>query len=146
MIWFNEKLINYLGPGETIWWHRFRSTLALVMVWCLTAPSHCLDQCWLIINEDCWHLAEGNFTETVLDISQYKVFKNCIYGWVSAKKNVTPLLKHKGYIFPALTYRYVNSARTPGCQYVKHDLTKQRKNKTICLFHGMYCIFKHHTV
>ena len=34
---------------------RSGSTLAQVMAWCLTAPSHYLNQCWLIINEVHWH-------------------------------------------------------------------------------------------
>ena len=38
-----------------IWWHGSGSTLAQVMAWCLTAPSHYLNQCWLIINEILWH-------------------------------------------------------------------------------------------
>ena len=56
-------------PSDAIWWHRSRLSLAQVMACCLTAPSHYLDQCWLIINEAHWHLAEGNFTEIVPDIS-----------------------------------------------------------------------------
>ena len=33
-----------------IWHHRTGSTLVQVMAWCLTAPSHNLNQCWLF----CW--------------------------------------------------------------------------------------------
>ena len=36
--WLN--LINSLWPGDDVWWYRSGSTLAQVMVWCLTAPSH----------------------------------------------------------------------------------------------------------
>ena len=46
------------------------------MAWCLQAPSHYLNQCYLDTNEACWHLAVGNFTETVLEIAYYKVSKN----------------------------------------------------------------------
>ena len=38
---------NSLWPGDAIWRHGTRSTLAQVMVCCLTAPSHYLNQCWL---------------------------------------------------------------------------------------------------
>ena len=31
------------------WWYRSWSTLAQVMAWCCQAPSHYLNQCWLII-------------------------------------------------------------------------------------------------
>ena len=47
--------INSLWPSETIWWHKSGSTLAQVMAWCLTAPSHYLNQCWLIISKVQWH-------------------------------------------------------------------------------------------
>ena len=43
--------INSLWPSDTKWRHRYGSTLAQVMACCLTAPSHYLNQCWLIISE-----------------------------------------------------------------------------------------------
>ena len=43
--------VNSLRPREAIWWHRSGSTLAQVMACCLTAPSHYLNQCWLIISK-----------------------------------------------------------------------------------------------
>ena len=45
--------INSLWPGDTIWRHRSGSTLVQVMACCLMAPSHYLNQCWLIISEVC---------------------------------------------------------------------------------------------
>ena len=41
--------------------HRSGSTLAQVMACCLTAPSHYLNQCWLIIRKVLWHSSEGIF-------------------------------------------------------------------------------------
>ena len=41
---------NSLWPSDTIWRQRSGSTLAQVMACCLTAPSHYLNQCWLIIS------------------------------------------------------------------------------------------------
>ena len=32
------------------------------MAYCLTAPSHFLNQCWLIISGDIWYSPMGNFT------------------------------------------------------------------------------------
>ena len=45
---------NSLCPSDAIWQHRSGSTLAQVMACCLTAPSHYLNQCWLIISEVQW--------------------------------------------------------------------------------------------
>ena len=42
-------------PSDAIWRHRSRSTLAQVMACCLTAPSHYLNQCWLIISKFLWY-------------------------------------------------------------------------------------------
>ena len=42
---------NSLWPSDAIWRHRSGSTLAQVMACCLTAPSHYLNQCWLIISQ-----------------------------------------------------------------------------------------------
>ena len=42
---------NSLRPSDTIWRHRSGSTLAQVMACCLIAPSHYLNQCWLIISK-----------------------------------------------------------------------------------------------
>ena len=38
-------------PNDAIWRHRSGSTLAQVMACCLKAPSHYLNQCWLIISK-----------------------------------------------------------------------------------------------
>ena len=46
---------NSLRPSDAIWWQKTGSTLTQVMACCLTAPSHYLNQCWLIINEVQWH-------------------------------------------------------------------------------------------
>ena len=52
-----------LRPGDAIWRHRSMSTLAQIMACCLTAPSHYLNQCWLMISEVLWHSPDTNFTE-----------------------------------------------------------------------------------
>ena len=44
-----HMLADSLWPSDNILWHRSGSTLAQVMAWCLTAPSHYLNQCWLVI-------------------------------------------------------------------------------------------------
>ena len=55
------NVINSLGPSDAIWWQRSGSTLVQVMACCLTAPSHYLNQCWLIISKVEWHSSKGNF-------------------------------------------------------------------------------------
>ena len=62
-------LISTLGPSDTIWRHRSGSSLAQVMACCLMAPSHYLNQCWLIISEVQWHSYQGNFTRDASTIN-----------------------------------------------------------------------------
>ena len=54
--------INSLWPSDTIWRQRSGSTLAQGADCCLTASSHYLNQCWLIISEVQWHSHKSNFT------------------------------------------------------------------------------------
>ena len=63
--------INSLWPSDTIWWHKSGSTLAQVMACCLTAPSHYLNQCWLISGKVQWHPSESNFTRDTSVISHW---------------------------------------------------------------------------
>ena len=54
--------VNSLWPSGAIWRHGTRSTSAQVMACCLTAPSHYLNQCWLIISKVLWQPPESNLT------------------------------------------------------------------------------------
>ena len=49
--WFSTSKVNSLWPNDAMWRQRSWSTLAQVMACCLTAPSHYLNQCWLIISK-----------------------------------------------------------------------------------------------
>ena len=53
--------LNSLGPSDAIWWQRSGSTLAQVMACSLTAPSHYLNQCWLMTNEVLLISPDSNF-------------------------------------------------------------------------------------
>ena len=66
-LWFNITLycFNSLWPSYAIWRPRSGSTLAQVMACCLTALSHYLDQCWLLINEVLQHLPIRTISQRV---------------------------------------------------------------------------------
>ena len=49
-----QSCVNSLRPSDAIWQHISGSTLAQVMAWCSQAPSHYLNQCWLIISKVLW--------------------------------------------------------------------------------------------
>ena len=65
--------------SDAIWRHRSGPTLAQIMAWCLTAPSHYLSQCYLIANKVIW----GHFHDKIWryqSVSQdWKYhYQNCI--------------------------------------------------------------------
>ena len=60
----NIIMVNSLWPSDTKWGNRSGSTLDQVMAWCLTAPSHYLNQCWLLIEVVLWNSSESNFTRS----------------------------------------------------------------------------------
>ena len=53
--------VNSLRPSDAIWRQWSWTTLAQVMACCLTAPSHYLNQCWLITRGVLWHTSESSF-------------------------------------------------------------------------------------
>ena len=46
------------------------------MACCLTAPSHYLNQCWLIISKVEWHSSKGNFTRDTSAMNHWNYLKN----------------------------------------------------------------------
>ena len=58
-----------LWRSDTIWRQRSGSTLAQVIACCLTAPSHYLKQCWLIVIELQRNSYYGNFTRDASTIN-----------------------------------------------------------------------------
>ena len=54
--------VNSLWPSDATWQHIYGSRLAQAMAWCRQAPSHYLNQCWLLISEVLWHSPLSNFT------------------------------------------------------------------------------------
>ena len=72
----NNTLVNSLGPSDAIWWQRSGSPLAQVMACSLMAPSHYLNQCWLIISKVEWHSSKGKFTRDTSAINHWNYLEN----------------------------------------------------------------------
>ena len=56
------------------------SKLAQVMAWCLMAPSHYQNQCWLIIRDILWHSPENNFIMSAQANILWNDFKYCSFN------------------------------------------------------------------
>ena len=67
---------NSLWPSDAIWRQRSGSTFAQVMACCLTAPSHYLNQCWLIVSKVQRHSSEGNFTIDTSAMNHWNYLEN----------------------------------------------------------------------
>ena len=74
-----KQWVNSLWPSDTIWRHKSGSTLDQVMACCLMAPSHYLNQCWLIISKVQWHSSECNFTRDTSAISHWNYLENDLF-------------------------------------------------------------------
>ena len=72
-------LFNWLGPNDAIWQQGSGSTWTQVMACCLTAPSHYLNQCWLIIRKVQWYSSEDNFTSDISAINHWNKLENYLY-------------------------------------------------------------------
>ena len=68
--------LNSLWSSDTIWRQKSGSTLAQVMACCLTAPSHYLNQCWLIFSEILWRSHKGNFRGNIQESYPWYEFEN----------------------------------------------------------------------
>ena len=67
---------THLYPCDAIRWHRSGSILAQVIACCLVAPSHYLNQCWLLISEVLYS-SESNFTARASANIRYNEFEKC---------------------------------------------------------------------
>ena len=72
---FYPRCVNSLWLSDIIWWQGSRSILGQVMAFCLTAPSHYLNQCWLMISKVLWRSPDSNFTENTHDIYRWNEFE-----------------------------------------------------------------------
>ena len=64
--------VNPLRPSDAILRWRSWLTLVQVMACCLTAPSHYMSQCWLIISKVLWHSSEDIIKKEDLKIPNNK--------------------------------------------------------------------------
>ena len=72
-------IIHFIGIKCVIWWHWFGSTLPHIMDWCLTAPSHHLNKCWLIIQGVMCHSPEHKFYKKCSRKYSYHMFGNSTF-------------------------------------------------------------------
>ena len=57
------ECVNSLWSNDAIWQHRSGSTMVQVMVCFLTAPSHYMNRCLVLISEVLWHPSEKFYIE-----------------------------------------------------------------------------------
>ena len=67
---YDSSDFNSLWPSDAMKPQGTASTLGQEMACCLTAPSHYLNQCWLIISKVMWHSQEGIILRRSEDTNQ----------------------------------------------------------------------------
>ena len=67
--------VNSLASFDAVWRRWNWSTLSRVMACCLTARSHYLNKCWLVIKSILWQSPLTNFAKYALEINPRHVFR-----------------------------------------------------------------------
>ena len=122
-VWFNS-----LWPSDAIWRHRTGSTLDQVMACCLTAPSHYLNQCWLIISKVHWHSSEGNFAKDTSAINHYNQLENNFFQ-ISIKSTWDPWVNNVA-LNPQMYIRKVHTI---------HSMIADWQRTAFHFSYSMYC-------
>ena len=74
---FSCLIINSVLPSNTICWYiQIWVNMVQLMAWCNQAPSHYLNQCWLIIKGILWCLPERNLTWSAHKFNPQHVFRD----------------------------------------------------------------------
>ena len=96
--------VNSLWPSDLIYLRSW-STLIQVMAYCLIAPSHYLNQCWLTIKEILWHPFHGNVYLNTQVINPKVMFEIYTFEITATSPRVqwVTLLKHWIYLPVAIT-------------------------------------------
>ena len=118
-----SQWVNSLGPSETKWRQRTGSTLAQVMACCLPAPSHYLNQRWLIMNLMLWHPPESNFIGISQNINSINEFQNYNFKIVTASprgQRVNTLRPNQTLL--ARCRRHHLAIRSPICILIQTNL------------------------
>ena len=118
-LWVTWPWLNSLWPSDAIRRQRSGSTLAQVMACCLTAPSHYLNQCWLII---IW-------SQVTFIVGQFR--KRC--------------LNHQSLksIWKVHIWNYIQISQGPMCKNLALNPTGSKKMMQFTIptiFFGFYCI------
>ena len=105
----------------TLYGDRSGSTLAQVMACCLMAPSHYLNQCWLMISDVLWHSPDSNFTKNKILIVEMSWKFTKIETGVKSPRGQWVNVKVKKNAATGLGFfrKKPISSRTPGKKWKK---------------------------
>ena len=145
--WLSAKrwpqCVNSLWPSDAKWQQGSRSTLVQVMACCLMAPSHYLNQCWLIISKVQWHSSECNFTRDTSAISHWNklenylskiLFKSPRNQWVKRHFSSWTLPNRGNHTITPVPWRISLLA-----WHRSHD-SLISDNQAICMLYGTCCL------
>ena len=112
------RLFNSLWPCDAIWRQSSGSTLVWLMACCLRAPSHHLNQCWLVISKVQWH---SSITEISLNIYYLKFHSH------HPGPGVSSLTGYMYYVY-LLFRRFLSKTCTPSSTSLSKSPSQKSKN------------------
>ena len=99
--------INSLWPSDIIWRQGSTSTLAPVTACCLMAPSHYLNQCWLVIS-NVLLIVSRFFLALSLPVRFHQSMVNSDMILYSVKEKINHVLMNALYRLKTLNNRYMS--------------------------------------
>ena len=131
-------LLNSLWPNDAIWLHRSRLTLAQVMACCLTAPSHHLNQCWLIISKVRWHSVESNLTrQEIVHSSITRISVKIILSIFFKSRRSQWVKRYLLWLYAKIAAGYI-MWHTSNIHAIRHSIPDAGINE---MSHCMHCLF-----
>ena len=144
----NMQVNISLSPRDATWRSWPWSSLAHVMICCLTASSHYLNQCWLISNWNHGNKFDATFNQNIIFCSKQNVFhmfsaKNWQFcaGWVTANNTYSMWYTQQNAVmrklYACLTHWYLMTSWTlliPYLTNVKAVQVKHNSNNTATCF------------
>ena len=82
LYYLNFDLVNSLAPRDALWVKNW-STLFQLMACCLTAPSHYLNQFWLIMCEVRWYSAQSEISGNAENFSHQTMLWSYVFKTIN---------------------------------------------------------------
>ena len=143
-----ECLLTHCGPVPLYWWHISGSILVQAEAHCLTAPSHYLNHCWLIISSIIYSLCNSTANETTSNFASIHYLIGLVIPFDDVKldrcwfRQRLVACRHQDITWTNVDVSFVVFCRVSLWAFVQHSTAHENGNHN--MFHhyirdrGMY--------